>query len=344
MLSIHVPARIKGSKAVNSILEVKNLQTHFYTRTGIVKAVNNVSFSLGRGETLGIVGESGSGKSVTMLSIMGLLPSPPAKVVSGEIVFDGRNLRAISKKEFREIRGNRISMVFQDPMTSLNPYLKVGVQLAEVLVTHCGYSKKSAMISAGDALERVGISDAGHRLSQYPHQFSGGMRQRIMIAMALLTKPDLLIADEPTTALDVTVQAQILELLDELKKELGMAMILITHDLGIVARMANKIQIMYAGNIVEHGGCLEIFESPQHPYTCGLLESLPTRKGIEVGGLLKSIPGTTPDLTKLPIGCPFAPRCEKRKAVCTTENEIPWFSAVNQQAQCHNIAGIGGFQ
>ncbi len=291
------------------LLEVRNLETHFKTPDGVVKAVNNVSFQVDRGETLGIVGESGSGKSVTSLSVMRLIPNPPGKIVGGEIIFDGENLLDYSEEEMRHIRGNRIAMIFQDPMTSLNPVLTVGKQITESLELHMKMSGKEARGRATELLGMVGIPSPGRRLDDYPHQFSGGMRQRVMIAMALSCNPELLIADEPTTALDVTIQAQILELINRLKNELGTAVVIITHDLGVVAGMADRVQVMYAGRVVEEGPTGEIFANPRMPYTIGLLRSIPRLDEQETRHLTP-IRGLPPDLINLPQICPFSPRCD----------------------------------
>jgi oligopeptide transport system ATP-binding protein len=292
-----------------ALLEVRNLETHFKTQDGLVKAVNNVSFHVDRGETLGIVGESGSGKSVTSLSIMRLIPSPPGKIVGGELIFDGENLLDLSEEEMRHVRGNRIAMIFQDPMTSLNPVLTIGRQITESLELHMKMSGAEARKRALDLLGMVGIPSSSNRLDDYPHQFSGGMRQRVMIAMALSCNPELLIADEPTTALDVTIQAQILELINRLKNELGTAVIIITHDLGVVAGMADRVNVMYAGGVVEEGATAEIFSNPRMPYTIGLLRSIPRLDEGE-GRKLTPIRGLPPDLINLPQVCPFSPRCD----------------------------------
>ena len=316
------------------LLEVSHLQTHFHTRAGVVKAVNDVSFSVQRGETLGIVGESGSGKSVTMLSLMGLIPNPPGRVVGGTALFDGVDLLKLSERQQRTYRGKKMAMIFQDPMTSLNPYLKISTQLTEVLHTHEQVSRKEARRRAIAALEQVGIPEAAARVDDYPHQFSGGMRQRVMIAMALISSPELLIADEPTTALDVTVQAQILELLKSLQKDTGMAVILITHDLGVVAGMSDEVLVMYAGRPVERGTAEEVFYQHQHPYTAGLLASIPQVTGPMTD--LNSIPGLPPDPTGLPLGCPFAPRCRHALPVCTQDVAIPQRSSGGTHfAACH---------
>jgi oligopeptide transport system ATP-binding protein len=306
------------SAAAAPILSVRDLRTYFRTDDGLVKAVDGVSFALGRGETLGIVGESGSGKSVTSLSLMQLLPRPPASHPSGQIMFDGRDLMTSPEHDLRRLRGNRIAMIFQDPMTSLNPYLTVERQLTEVLQLHRGLSRADARARAIQMLGKVGIPDAARRIHDHPHEFSGGMRQRVMIAMALLCEPQLLIADEPTTALDVTIQAQILRLIKGLQTELGTSVILITHDLGVVAGMADRVAVMYAGRIVETGAATEIFRDPQHPYTRGLLRSIP-RLDREQAGALRSIPGLPPDLSALPPGCPFRPRCDVAQERCGRE-------------------------
>jgi len=290
------------------LLEVTDLRTHFHTRHGIVRAVDGVSFNVARGETLGIVGESGSGKSVTCYSLMGLVPSPPGRIESGLALFDGTDLLRSPAREVRAIRGARIAMIFQDPMTSLNPYLRISDQLVEPLLIHENVSKADALKRGLAMLEAVGINDAARRIHGYPHEFSGGMRQRVMIAMALLTRPELLIADEPTTALDVTVQAQILDLIRRFQRESGMAVIFITHDLGVVSGLCDRVQVMYAGRIVERADTRTLFRAPRHPYTRALQRSIPAlqRKGAE----LYTIPGLPPDLAKPVAGCAFAPRCE----------------------------------
>jgi len=297
-------------------MEVKDLVTRFYTQEGTVYAVNGVSYRLDEGETLGVVGESGSGKSVHALSIMGLIPSPPGKVESGEVTFRGRDLLKLSKEEMRLVRGAEIAMIFQDPMTSLNPVLTVGSQITEALKLHMGMNNTEARKRAAELLALVGIPDAEVRLDDYPHQFSGGMRQRVMIAMGLSCNPKLLIADEPTTALDVTIQAQILDLVKRLREEFGMAIIWVSHDLGVVAGIADTIQVMYAGTIVERGPVDVVFADTRHPYTLGLLSSLPRLD--EEGGSrrLTSIEGSPPDMRNAIKGCPFAPRCAYRKDVC----------------------------
>jgi len=297
-----------------ALLEVNDLRTYFHTRVGTVRAVDGVSFSVEKGETLGIVGESGCGKSVTCYSMLGLIPMPPGRIESGTAMFDGVDLLRASGKQRRQIRGKRISMIFQDPMTALNPYMTIGKQLAEPLIIHDGVNKSDARKRAIKALDEVGIQDAANRLDSYPHEFSGGMRQRVMVAMALITKPDLLIADEPTTALDVTVQAELLALIKGLQQELGMAMILVTHDLGVVAGTCDRVNVMYAGKIVESAAAREIFYRARHPYTEALLNSLPSVQGR--GQELYTIPGMPPDLSEPIKGCPFAPRCPRVEAIC----------------------------
>lgn len=299
------------------LLSVENLRTYFHTRNGIVRAVDGVSFEVEKGETLGIVGESGSGKSVTCYSMMGLIPMPPGRIESGRAMFDGTDLLSCSDKESRSIRGKRISMIFQDPMTSLNPYLRISQQLVEPLVIHEGISGKDGRNRAIAALEEVGISDAESHLDSYPHEFSGGMRQRVMIAMALITKPELLIADEPTTALDVTVQAQILELIKQIQKDHDMAVLYITHDFGVVSGLCDRVQVMYAGRIVETGDTRALFRDPQHPYTLALQKSIPAMQ--PKGQVLYTIPGMPPDLSRLVEGCAFAPRCEFAADRCRVE-------------------------
>ena len=301
------------------LLEVKDLRTEFYTQDGIVKAVDGVSYDLQEGETLGLVGESGCGKSVSALSILRLIPNPPGKIVGGSVMFDGEDLMRISEEEMRHIRGNRIAMVFQEPMTSLNPVLTIGRQLTESLELHLHMNKRQARARAAELLHTVGIPDAATRLDDYPHQFSGGMRQRVMIAMALSCDPKLLIADEPTTALDVTIQAQILELMQKLTTDLGTAILVITHNLGVVARYADRVNVMYAGRIIERGTAREIYEHPRHPYTIGLLNSVP-RLDIARSDKLDPIEGMPPDLVNLPPGCPFRPRCKYAIDKCAEEH------------------------
>jgi oligopeptide/dipeptide ABC transporter ATP-binding protein len=293
-----------------AVLEVDNLKTHFFTREGVVQAVDGVSFQVDRGRTLGIVGESGCGKSVTALSIMGLIPKPPAKIVEGSVLFDGVDLTTLTERQLEDVRGRQVAMIFQDPMTSLNPTFRIGTQITETLQRHFDTPKDAARKRALELLEEVGIPRAAERLDDYPHQFSGGMRQRVMIAIALSCNPKLLIADEPTTALDVTIQAQILDLLERLREEHEMAMIIITHDMGVVAETADDVAVMYAGQIVEQASVLDLFENPEHPYTEALLGALPQLEGEGVReGRLTAIPGRPPDLVNPPEGCRFAARC-----------------------------------
>jgi oligopeptide transport system ATP-binding protein len=304
---------------MTTLLEVKGLQTHFHTPEGTVYAVNGISYQLKEGKTLAVVGESGCGKSVSMMSILRLIPIPPGEIVAGRALYRGRDLLKMPENEMEHIRGKEIAMIFQDPMTSLNPVLTVGRQITETLCTHTGADVKQATDRAIKLLEMVGISDASHRLNDYPHQFSGGMRQRVMIAMALACEPSLLIADEPTTALDVTIQAQIVELVSQLREQLGMAIIWITHDLGVVAGLAERVMVMYAGYIVEEGDVDSIYDTPRHPYTLALLAALP-RVDRRREHRLKSIPGAPPSLLVKPVGCPFAPRCEFVVEPCRREN------------------------
>lgn len=315
------------------ILEVKDLKTYFRTPRGIVRAVDGVSFNLSRGETLGIVGESGSGKSVTSLSIMQLLAKPAGYIAGGEILLEGRDLLKLREREMRRIRTREIAMIFQDPMTSLNPVVPVGRQIAETLRLHLGMSRTQARTRVAELLSIVGIPEPHRRLDDYPHQFSGGMRQRVMIAMALTCDPKVLIADEPTTALDVTIQAQILELIARLQEELHMAVIIITHDLGVVAGMADRINVMYGGKIVESGPTEQIFEDPRMPYTIGLLRSVP-RIDEELDQRLIAIRGSPPDLGKEVGGCHFAPRCDYVQPVCFSKRPPLRPVASNQKAAC----------
>ena len=316
-----------------TLLTVKDLRTYFRTEDGTVKAVDGISFEVKRGETLGIVGESGSGKSVANLSLMRLIPDPPGKIISGSITFDGRDILKLSTGEVRRIRGKRIAMIFQDPMTSLNPFMRVSKQMMEVTRLHLGHTRREARAHAIKMLEHVGIPDAGDRVDGYPHEFSGGMRQRVMIAMALSCQPELLIADEPTTALDVTIQAQILELIKTLKAETGASVILITHDLGVVAGITDHILVMYAGKVFEQAPTGELFERPGNPYTRGLLRSVPDPTAEQ--GRLYQIPGLPPDVAHLPPGCPFAPRCERAEDIC--HRDFPPFVQLTREhySLCH---------
>jgi len=312
------------TKNTKKLLDIDNLKVSFFTPAGEVKAVNGVSFSLNQGEVMGIVGESGSGKSVSSYAIMRLI-SPPGKIIGGTITFDGKNLLELDEKEMQSIRGNEISMIFQDPMTSLNPVFKIGNQLMEAIMKHQKVSKKEAREKSIEMLSLVGIPSPEKRLDQYPHEFSGGMRQRAMIAMALSCNPKLLIADEPTTALDVTIQAQILELIKELKNKINMSVILITHDLGIISDICDKVIVMYAGRIVEQASINDIFYKPKHPYTWGLLKSIPKLNADKYEKLVP-IEGSPVDLLNPPAGCPFAPRCSHCMKICLTENP-PYFEA-----------------
>ncbi|HUX37773.1 MAG TPA: ABC transporter ATP-binding protein [Rectinemataceae bacterium] len=305
----------------DNVLRVEGLMTEFRTEAGLVKAVDGVSFELGRGETLGLVGESGCGKSVTNLSILRLIQSPPGRIAGGKVIFDGRDLLAIPEEEVRVLRGKNISMIFQDPLTSLNPVLRVGLQIAEAIQLHHGLGRKAARAKAIDMMKLIGIPDAERRVDDYPHQFSGGMRQRVMIAMALSCNPDILIADEPTTALDVTIQAQILELIKSLSERNSTAVIMITHDLGVVAGMCDTVCMMYAGRVVERASVDDLFYDPKHPYTRGLLDSIPRvdlagAVGPAGSGRLYSIPGAPPNLVNMPEACPFHPRCDRAMDIC----------------------------
>ena len=321
----------------SALLDVKGLKTYFFTRDGVVRAVDGVSFSVARGETLAIVGESGCGKSVTSLSILRLIASPPGRTVEGSVVFEGRDLLELPETEMRKVRGDAISMIFQEPMTSLNPVLTIGRQIAEVLILHRGLSREDAVLSAIEMLRLVKIPEPERRVGEYPHQLSGGMRQRVMIAMALACEPRLLIADEPTTALDVTIQAQILDLMRELKARTGAAIMLITHDLGVVAEMAQRVVVMYAGRKVEEGSVEALFANPRHPYTRGLLDSIPKLGASMVsrgaGTRLSEIAGTVPSLSEVIVGCAFAPRCGYATVRCL--NKYPPFE---EKAPGHGAA------
>ena len=302
------------------LLTVTNLTVYFHTRNGVVRAAEDVSFEIEKGETLAIVGESGSGKSVTCYSLMGLVPQPPGRIESGSAIFDGKiDLLKCPPQELNRIRGKRMAMIFQDPMTSLNPYLRIEDQLIEPLMIHEDIDRRDAVRRGIRALEEVGVPDAARRIRGYPHEFSGGMRQRVMIAMALITQPELLIADEPTTALDVTIQAQILDLLKDLKKKTGMSILLITHNLGIVGDLADKVAVMYAGRIVEQAPAAVLLKRPLHPYTIGLMRSIP-KLGAHAERL-QSIPGTVPDAARLPAGCKFHARCDRAQTDCTHDPE-----------------------
>ena len=316
------------------LLEVDNLKMYFHTQDGIVHAVDGVSYTLDRGETLGVVGESGSGKSVTHMTIMGLIEMPPGKIEGGDIRYRGHSILEMTEEEMQHIRGNDIAMIFQDPMTSLNPVYKIGRQVGEGLRLHRGYSKQEALKRATELLDLVGIPEPEKRVNEYPHQFSGGMRQRVMIAMALACDPDILIADEPTTALDVTIQAQIIELMQEMQQKNGNAIIMITHDLGVVADMADKIMVMYAGRPVEFGTAEEIFYEPRHPYTWGLIRSIPEH-GLDEKKELTPIAGNPPSLVNLPSGCPFAPRCPYAVDICHEQAPEYLTTETGHYAACH---------
>ncbi|WP_442600530.1 ABC transporter ATP-binding protein [Paenibacillus sp. KN14-4R] len=315
------------------LLEVTNLKVNFKTHGGEVKAVRGVSFHVDHGETVAIVGESGCGKSVTALSIMGLIPSPPGRFADGKIRFNGQDITRLSKKELLKMRGSEMGMIFQDPMTALNPTMKIGRQLAEGLVYYQGLSKKEARMKAIELLNKVGISDPKKRVDQYPHEFSGGMRQRVVIAIALACNPKLVIADEPTTALDVTVQAQILDLMKELQEETKLSIILITHDLGVVAETAHRAVVMYAGTVVESGTTHDLFTKPKHPYTWGLMKSMPHLDG-EHKKRLVPIDGTPPDLFNPPKGCPFAERCDYAMEICAVQAPVVSDFGNDHQATC----------
>ena len=323
-----------------ALLEVKNLKTYFYTYEGVVKAVNGISYEVAEGETLALVGESGCGKSVSALSLMRLIPDPPGKTVGGEVIFDGEDIMKINMNDMRRIRGAKISMIFQEPMTSLNPVLTVERQLTETIQPHKGVSRAEARSEAIGLLAKVGIPDPERRIKQYPHQFSGGMRQRVMIAIALSCSPKLIIADEPTTALDVTIQAQILELMKSLTRESGVALIIITHNLGVVARYADRVNIMYAGKILERGTATEIYSNPRHPYTVGLLNSVP-RLDQPRRARLDPIEGQPPDLINLPAGCSFRQRCRWAIEKCATDTPPLMLAGDDHWSACWRSDALG---
>ena len=327
---------------MSTLLEVNGLETRFFTQDGVVRAVNGIDYQLGEGETLGIVGESGCGKSVSVLSMMRLIPTPPGKITAGEVLFNGTDLLKMNNEEICNVRGNQIAMIFQDPMTSLNPVLNIGLQVSEALELHMKMDRKAALQRSIELLDMVGIPLADERIKDYPHQFSGGMRQRVMIAMALSCNPQILIADEPTTALDVTIQAQIVELIKQLRDEIGMAVIWITHDLGVVAGLVDRVNVMYAGYVVETGPVKDIYGRPRHPYTIGLLASLP-RLDETTHHKLNSIEGLPPDLIDLPPACPFAPRCDFATDRCRTENPTLEPVGLNHSAACWNLADTEGY-
>ena len=320
---------------MKELLRVKDLKTYFFTHEGTVKAVDGINLKVSKGETLGLVGESGCGKSVTALSIMRLIPSPPGKIVGGKIHFEGKNLLELNEKEMRKIRGRKISMIFQEPMTSLDPMFTIGDEIAEVIRLHQGLKKDEARKKAIESLKTVGMPDPEKRINEYPHELSGGMRQRAMIAMALSCNPTLLIADEPTTALDVTIQAQILRLIDELRKKFGTSVLLITHDLGVIAETCDNVAVMYAGHIVEHTDANTLFRNPLHPYTKGLMKSIP-RLDVDTKRL-EIIKGLVPNLLDMPSGCPFYPRCNFCSEGCT--KELPKLIEVekNHLVRCHLV-------
>jgi len=324
---------------VAKLLQVNQLRTTFATSTGLVRAVDGVSWDVDEGETVALVGESGCGKSVSALSIMRLITPPAGRIESGEILFKGRDLLRLSEEEMRAVRGREIAMIFQEPMTSLNPVLTIGRQLTEGIEIHLGAQPPAARARAIELLAMVGISDPERRLSQYPHHFSGGMRQRMMIAMALACNPSLILADEPTTALDVTIQAQILELMRDLSRRLGVAMLIITHNLGVVARYADRVNVMYAGRIIEQATATELYAHPRHPYTLGLLRSVP-RLDEPRRARLDPIEGQPPDLTRLPTGCAFLPRCKYRVERCAEAPQLAPVDAAGHQAACWEAANI----
>ena len=322
-----------------NLLEIEDLATYFFTHDGVVKAVDGITYQLEEGEVLGIVGESGCGKSVSALSVMGLVATPPGRIVNGSVKFEGENLLELDASEMRKIRGNRIAMVFQEPMTSLNPVLTIERQITETLELHQNMGKQQARERAAELLRLVGIPDAERRLKDYPHQFSGGMRQRVMISMALSCNPRLIIADEPTTALDVTIQAQILDLMASLAEQFGTAMIIITHNLGVVARYAKNVIVMYAGKIIESGTAEEIYHNPKHPYTIGLLKSVP-RLDESTKVKLEPIEGLPPDLVDLPVGCSFAPRCKFTYEKCTQETPSLMTALDGHESACWRHAEV----
>jgi peptide/nickel transport system ATP-binding protein len=331
---------VRAKMAAPELLSIENLVTEFRTEAGTVRAVDGVSFAIPRGKTLGVVGESGCGKSVTALSVMRLIQDPPGRIASGTIRYDGTNLLTLPEPEMRKIRGNKISMIFQEPMTSLNPVFTTGEQVAEAVRLHQGKSRKQALDKAAEMFQLVGIPSPKERIRAYPHEMSGGMRQRVMIAMALSCHPDLLIADEPTTALDVTIQAQILELLNRLQRELGMSILLITHDLGVVAETCEEVVVMYAGRVVEKALARDLFAGPRHPYTAGLLRSVPSfsEVGAEAGtrSRLTEIPGMVPALTELPVGCRFQDRCPLVQTRCReTEPDLVPLAGLGRMVRCH---------
>jgi oligopeptide transport system ATP-binding protein len=328
---------------MTSLLQVEDLEVRFYTKDGEVQAVNGISYRMEQGDTLGLVGESGCGKSVSTMAMLRLIPEPPGKITGGRVLFEGRDLLKMRPNQMHEIRGSQISVIFQDPMASLNPVMTIGNQIAESMQVNLGVDKQQALRQSVELLEHVGIPNAADRIRDYPHQFSGGMRQRVMIAIAISCRPKLLIADEPTTALDVTIQAQIIDLVKRLQQELGMAVIWITHDLGVIARLAKWINVMYAGAIVERGPIVRIFKNPAHPYTIGLLGSLP---GLDVTSDqdLRFIEGAPPDMIRLPPGCPFVPRCAYRTEQCSAERPQLVNVEPDHLAACWNLDRVRGHE
>ena len=322
-----------------SLLQVRDLKVAFYTKDGVVNAVNGISYSMEEGDTLGIVGESGCGKSVSCMAMLRLIPEPPGKITGGQVLFDGTDLVQMNRQDLHKIRGGKIAVIFQDPMSSLNPVMTIGDQIAEAITINLGYKRREAMQRTIELLERVGIPHAQDRIHDYPHQFSGGMRQRVMIAMAISCQPKLLIADEPTTSLDVTIQAQIVDLVQSLQNELGMAVIWITHDLGVIARLAKRVNVMYAGFIIESGPAINIFGQPHHPYTIGLLGSVP-KPDDEGGQMLSYIDGEPPDMLRLPEGCPFNPRCRYVTERCLQERPELTTVEDDHQAACWNAQQV----
>jgi oligopeptide transport system ATP-binding protein len=321
------------------LLDVKQLEVAFYTKDGVVRAVNGISYSLEKGDTLGIVGESGSGKSVSLLAMLGLIPMPPGKIMGGEVLFDGKDLLKLRSNQWSGIRGKQIAMIFQDPMTSLNPVMTIGDQIDEATTINLGLGAKEARQRTVEVLSMVGIPRAAERCKDFPHQFSGGMRQRVMIAMGISCRPQLLIADEPTTALDVTIQAQIIDLVKRLQREMGMTVIWVTHDLGVVARLTRRIIVMYGGSIMENGPVKTIYSHPSHPYTIGLLASVPGAS-VDRNTELHYIAGSPPDMIRLPKGCPFAPRCIYVTEQCRLENPPLREISADQKAACWNLDGV----
>jgi peptide/nickel transport system ATP-binding protein/oligopeptide transport system ATP-binding protein len=335
--------RISAPVCGNALLEIQDLHTHFYTPEGVVQALGGVDLQLGPGRTLGLVGESGCGKTVLALTILRLIPEPPGRIVGGRVLFQGADLLCLDKEGIRRIRGNKISMIFQEPMTSLNPVFTIGFQIEEVILLHQSHrasTRKQARALAVEMLDMVGIPSAARRIDDYPHQLSGGMCQRVMIAMALACRPSLMIADEPTTALDVTTQAQILSLMDELREETGTSILLVTHDLGVVAQSCHEVAVMYTGNVVENAGVEDIFSSPLHPYTKGLMRSIPTVEARRKGERLHAIPGNVPNFRDMPKGCTFNSRCNEVMEICRKERPPVFWPRPDHSVRCWRYAGI----